>query len=270
MSNCYSDDDEFPVHDFEVKQLFEAFSVLGITLPENCLCLDVGGGRGQHAALLASGGRKIYVIDIYKYHELADGAFAHNIKKLHEKYERKFDLSKIIFLEMDSQSMLFRNSIFNFVYSINTFEHITNPYLALDEIMRVLKPGGTVYIQFDPTWTSPFGHHVPLNLLQEPWAHLVHSQEELELMIKNSGGTDAELAILASSTNRLRLSSYFNLFNSLVHRFKFEKHQFSWWPTELPNEPLYTHVNYAKALQKGYSPSELFVRGFRFVGKLAV
>lgn len=43
-------------------------------------------------------------------------------------------------------------------YSSNVLEHVSSPALMLDEMVRVTKPGGTVFVSFTP-WYSPWGGH---------------------------------------------------------------------------------------------------------------
>jgi SAM-dependent methyltransferase len=263
----YYEQDQFPWHDLEVKQLREAIDVLGLSLPQDCLCLDIGGGRGQHASQLTGDGRRIYVSDVIEYSVLDDGAYAREVKALHQKYQRDFDLSNIIFLEMSAENLLFKDKLFDFVFSINAFEHIPNPFRAMDEIMRVLRPGGLLYISFDPIWTSPFGHH--MSRIKDPWAHLLCSDDEIQQMILDNGGTAETIASFTNDMNRRSLTDYFHIFESVQQRFDFEACQFSWWPTEPADEPWCQHANYEKALAQGYNSADLYVRGFRFVGQLA-
>ena len=54
--------------------------------------------------------------------------------------------SKIKLLQADARKPPFNNSSKDFVFSINMLEHIPEPQLALDELIRVTRPGGLVYL----------------------------------------------------------------------------------------------------------------------------
>jgi SAM-dependent methyltransferase len=49
---------------------------------------------------------------------------------------------------------------FDAVISINVFEHIHALHVALNEINRVLRPGGHLGVLFGPLWSSAQGHHL--------------------------------------------------------------------------------------------------------------
>jgi ubiquinone/menaquinone biosynthesis C-methylase UbiE len=71
---------------------------------------------------------------------------------------------------MDAQELLFRDDLFDFAFSLNAFEHIPDPGRALQEIARVLKPGGTVFLQFNSLYLSDGGHYLS-HLTDIPWIH---------------------------------------------------------------------------------------------------
>ncbi|MDQ3578166.1 MAG: class I SAM-dependent methyltransferase [Actinomycetota bacterium] len=43
-------------------------------------------------------------------------------------------------------------------YSSNVLEHVAEPWVMIEEMCRVTKPGGTVFVSFTP-WYSPWGGH---------------------------------------------------------------------------------------------------------------
>lgn len=60
----------------------------------------------------------------------------------------------------DGQHLGFRDRAFGSVFTVAAFEHILDLPQALRELHRVLKPGGLVYADFGPIWSSTVGHHV--------------------------------------------------------------------------------------------------------------
>jgi len=62
------------------------------------------------------------------------------------------------------------------VISLDGFEHFEDPGAVLQIMYRLLKPGGTVYASFGPTWYHPLGGHL---FSVFPWAHLMFSEPAL-------------------------------------------------------------------------------------------
>ena len=57
-----------------------------------------------------------------------------------------FLYSKEMHLIADAHSLPFADETFSFVYALAVFEHLHSPWIAADEIFRVLKPGGEVFV----------------------------------------------------------------------------------------------------------------------------
>ncbi|MFO0960137.1 MAG: class I SAM-dependent methyltransferase [Isosphaeraceae bacterium] len=57
-------------------------------------------------------------------------------------------------------SAIFGPSRFDVVYGLSIVEHIPSPAVFLDEVYTVLRPGGLAYLEGNPLWSSPHGHHV--------------------------------------------------------------------------------------------------------------
>lgn len=52
----------------------------------------------------------------------------------------------------------FREHSFDICYSSNVLEHVPQPWTMADEMVRVTKPGGVVYLSFT-LWWGPWGGH---------------------------------------------------------------------------------------------------------------
>lgn len=65
----------------------------------------------------------------------------------------------VVFKAMDAADLQFEDDSFDFLFSYNSFEHFHDPDKVLDEMCRVLKPGGYMYHVFEPINSSAFGYH---------------------------------------------------------------------------------------------------------------
>jgi len=62
------------------------------------------------------------------------------------------------------------------IISIDGFEHFRDPEATLESMAMLLKPGGSVFISFGPTWYHPLGGHL---FSVFPWAHLIFEETAL-------------------------------------------------------------------------------------------
>jgi 2-polyprenyl-3-methyl-5-hydroxy-6-metoxy-1,4-benzoquinol methylase len=67
------------------------------------------------------------------------------------------------------------DSYVDVILSIDSFEHFGRPEEVLNEMSKLLKPGGKVLVSFGPPWYHPKGGHFPLFV----WAHLLLTEESL-------------------------------------------------------------------------------------------
>lgn len=84
--------------------------------------------------------------------------------------------SRLKVVQGDAHAMPWPDASFDFVYSFSVFEHVSDPAKCLDEVIRVLKPGG-VFLISTHMYTSDSGAHDPRSFLPHhgdlaPWAHL--------------------------------------------------------------------------------------------------
>jgi ubiquinone/menaquinone biosynthesis C-methylase UbiE len=66
-------------------------------------------------------------------------------------------------------SSVFEPCSFDIVYGLSIVEHIPSPKILLDEVYKVLKPGGLAYLEGNPIWSSPKGHHLWVSTSKGPY-----------------------------------------------------------------------------------------------------
>lgn len=98
--------------------------------------LDVGTGSANMALSLTEMGVRCITI------EKSANAFA----KASEIIRDSSIEHKPLLLKMDAGEMTFLDNTFDFVVAYKSMHHIKNAKLALDEMYRVCKPGGTIVI----------------------------------------------------------------------------------------------------------------------------
>jgi ubiquinone/menaquinone biosynthesis C-methylase UbiE len=107
----------------------------------------------------------------------------------------------ITYKMMDAGNLDFPDESFDIVFSIATLEHVQYPLRVLEEILRVTKRGGHIYVQAGPLYHSPYGHHMFAYFQDQPWIHLRRStneiiafakEKEIDVRIESDLGMTAE------------------------------------------------------------------------------
>lgn len=108
--------------------------------------LEIGVGNGSHASLLAQHSKSFIGIDLTEY--------AVNSSTTRFK---EFGLNGQI-KRMDAEKMEFENESFDFVWSWGVIHHSSNTRKILEQINRVLKPGGetTIMVYYRSLWSYYF------------------------------------------------------------------------------------------------------------------
>lgn len=121
--------------------LVQIHSHFGKHQPATVRILDVGTGPGFFAIILAAAGFSVTAVD---YTEAMLLEAKENAGPL---------LSRINFLRMDAQKLLFADQSFDVVVSRNLTWVLEQPDQAYAEWLRVLRPGGLL-LNFDANWYS--------------------------------------------------------------------------------------------------------------------
>jgi wyosine [tRNA(Phe)-imidazoG37] synthetase (radical SAM superfamily) len=93
------------------------------------------------------------------------------------------------------------NESVDLIYGFGLLEHVANPGALAKEVARLLRRGGHAYLQGNPMWTSPKGHHVYIRIGEtnysfdesngpspvEDWYHLTNPvYEDFEQKLKGN------------------------------------------------------------------------------------
>ena len=103
--------------------------------------LDVACGEGTLDAALSNQGKSVAGIDIRKVFKPAIGPHG------------------ALFMQMDAAETGFRDESFDCVYSLASFEHFADPEKVMDEMVRVARRGGLLYLHFGPLFLTAYGLH---------------------------------------------------------------------------------------------------------------
>jgi len=150
MSRFNSEEDYRRFQQFQARWLLEEFNEWGIDLRDD-IVLDVGSGLGGYSVEMMNCAKMVCAVDIMPVKVAGDK----------ENY---------FFVNGDALNLPFNNNSFDFVFCSSLLEHIPNKKRArlLEEVRRVLKPGGYCYLSFPPFYTLVGGHGFkPFHLLGE-------------------------------------------------------------------------------------------------------
>jgi ubiquinone/menaquinone biosynthesis C-methylase UbiE len=138
--------------------------------------LEIGTGKGYFTLELAKAGYSFTSADI-SYDEL-------NFALFNLEY---FGLENQVILKIDdAENLSFENESFDIVFAINLIHHLKNPFKAMDEFARVVKPEGKIVLSdfheegfkiMDKIHTSEGRKHETGNA----------ALEEIEIHFKNKG-----------------------------------------------------------------------------------
>ena len=178
-STPYIDQHASGYHFHHMEQLLSRISVEGKTV------VEIGSDQYLVTArlLISNGATKVYT-----YNYSGDWVVREDVPE-----EIEFIVGDFADAALDPGSV-------DLVYSIAVLEHIIDYDKVLTKITECLKPSGRFYMQGEPLWAGPRGHHlwyhpegesIPFTFHgRNPipdWSHLVHSPEELEQLLIAAG-----------------------------------------------------------------------------------
>ena len=192
---------EFFLQKYDTKEMFEGKTII-----------DIGCGAGGKSIYYAScGAEKVYGLEILeKYRE--EAMVLSKSVGMEEKFE---------FVTGDSAALPFDDSVADTIIVNDAMEHVGNPEKTISEMLRVLKKGGKIYINFPP-YHHPFGAHLS-DAIYIPWVHLFFSEKTLisaykDLVKDLPDGEDRINFRISESESGKEYFSYIN--KMTISRFK--------------------------------------------------
>jgi ubiquinone/menaquinone biosynthesis C-methylase UbiE len=152
--------------------------------------LEVGCGEGRGVAVLMEKASAFTAVD--------------KIKPVIDELQKKFPEGKFIAMNIPPLGGIADNT-YDFVVSFQVIEHIEDDRLYLQEIHRVLKPGGTALI------TTP---NRSMSLTRNPW----HIREYLPNELNKLAGSIFMRATIKGITGNEKVMAYYEQNKKSVHR----------------------------------------------------
>jgi ubiquinone/menaquinone biosynthesis C-methylase UbiE len=135
--------------------------------------LDVGCGLGgKTVAYEERGAAAVFGADILESNAAASQSYARG----------KAASGRTAFLTGDASALPFADDTFDTVVANDAMEHFARPEIALDEMRRVTRAGGAIWLFFTPHF-SPLGSHL-YDYIYTPWCHLLFSRSQIERAIR--------------------------------------------------------------------------------------
>jgi ubiquinone/menaquinone biosynthesis C-methylase UbiE len=132
--------------------------------------LDFGCGDGQLCIQLARvGARSVHGVDIS---EPGLKRFDERLRAYTGRVRPTYTLSR------EPRVIDAADQSFDAIYCLDALEHIMDYEAIIHEWHRVLRPGGSVYIWWQPYW-HPYGHHAQYWAPTIPWLHVLLTHDEI-------------------------------------------------------------------------------------------
>jgi SAM-dependent methyltransferase len=168
----------------------------------------------------------------------------------------------------DAEAIELEPESVDLVMSLSTFEHFSHGAAVLREIHRVLRPGGKLFVNFQPVWTSSEGHHLhhleSVSRLLPPWAHLLWTPATMRHALKDRWPADAPMS-LDEVVTWIYESQEINRVDVVTLRHMFERGPFDIeWMTPLLEDHEGAKPQLAVYLSTllPYTAEDLLTRGF--------
>jgi SAM-dependent methyltransferase len=101
------------------------------------------------------------------------------------------------------------------VFSYNAFEHVQDPEAVLNEMSRIVRPGGLIYLSFGPLYYSAFGEHA-YRSIPIPYCQFLFQIETMNQFCRDRGLEEID----PHHVNRWSLQNYRELWDKFGSRLE--------------------------------------------------
>ncbi len=150
--------------------------------------LDAGAGFGRHAYEAARQGATVFALDYAQDEVMTTRATFAAMSAAHEIGEKQFGGA----LRGDATKLPFADNTFDCVVTSEVLEHIQDDVTAISELVRVLKPGGSLGVTVPTWWPEKVNwmlseqYHAPIS----KGGHVrIYSATELKAKLRSAGLT---------------------------------------------------------------------------------
>lgn len=211
--------------------------------------LDIGCGAAGKTLFYASCGvEHITGMDIVPYY-----------REEAETLAQKLGLAdRFTFVLGDAAATDFEEHSFDTIIMNDAMEHVDEPEKVLSECLRILKPGGRLYINFPP-YDHPYGAHLS-DVIGIPWVHRFFTEKTLISGYKElvSSLPDGQSRIDFRISKRENGEEYFSYINHMsIRRFRGILKKLKLSPVYLREVPL---RSFLRPLAKFALTKEAFVK----------
>ena len=149
-----------------------------VTLP-GATVIDIGGGAGYFSAAFRGAGARSFLVEPEAgtpVPEVGDDP----VRRAHAEAVHPGRLAPHATVAGDGYHLPFPSGRADLTFSSNVLEHVPEPTGFIDEMVRVTRPGGILYLSFT-AWFSPWGGHET-----SPW-HYIGGRRAADRFQKKNG-----------------------------------------------------------------------------------
>ena len=115
-----------------------------------------------------------------------DGARCCGVDLRSEGFDQRARALGVRFTQADAGRLPYRPSTFDLVFSFAAFEHFAAPAQVVEEVARVLRPGGYFHLEFGPIAAAPYGLHA-YRSIPVPYIQILFRPDDLAAFAERHG-----------------------------------------------------------------------------------